>query len=790
MIKTGLFLLLGVFFLSAQGITDWESITNFNNVTDITFSDNGVWAVSDGGMFRYNPNDSSLVKFNNLQGLRSLDLKAITHNEAGQIIVGGSQGLIQIYDPQSDTWAYNYALQGKEIYDLLSRGDTLWVATREGAGVFIRRAGQYLFKDFFHNFPIRPGKILRCQLFNGKIWLATDQGLLSAPSDFGRFPINDPRRWQRFPQIRMQVNALSRGTQFLWIGTNDGLFSVDKKDSIRMHTNWKVLDSGAYLNIDDLLASENTLYVASGRFLYSYKADVGVVGTTLGFKAAIHSMAMDTKGNVWVGQQDNGIASTLHPAPYKIPGPPTNELRTVYKDRQNNLWLSGSRPKVPSHTGIIKYDGEYWTHYQFYGHTYWSPANDVDAIYQDRFDNMWFATWGGGVIAFTTAGDTLFFNAHSYPGKMSIQTDGLLRVRDIDPNQLLHGFFSGAVVDEKYAVITSVTEDPQGNLWFANYYASNDHLLAVAPFDASGFPVLDPTQWVYFGSRDGIRATEGGILCLAFDAFNNRVYIGTFKSGLYILDYGSSLADKSDDHIYHYQIKDNLFSNFVQSLAVDQDGTLWIGTASGLNSFDGINIYKHVGDELGLSGPLENNIRSIVVDQYNNKWFATSGGVSILRANRSPWDPHAWKGLNTLNSYLVGNNVYDIYVDEAHGDAYFATDEGLSIYRGSFAEIRKNFNKVAVGPNPYFVEHSGLKFVIKNLMQNSTVKIFTVNGRLVRELTTKTVLNDGTKAVDGGRAYWDGRDRFGNKVASGIYLYLAYTEEGKSTTGKFAVIRK
>ena len=789
MVKVGLFLLVASFFLFAQGVTDWESITNYNDVQGITVSQHGVWAVSDGGLFRYDLQDSSVRKFNNLQGLRSLNLTAVTHDDRGQIIVGGEQGIIQVYDPNSDSWAYDYALQGKKIYDLFSKGDTLWVATRDGAGVFERTDGHYVFRDFFHNFPVRPGKFLQCRVFNGQIWLATDKGLLSAPSDFGRFTINDPHRWQTFSQISPAISALSSDGQYLWVGGKDGLYSVDKRGNVSLRTDWKRLDSGEFLSIDHLWATQGALYLTHGRFVYTYKPDRGVVATT-GFGADIRSLSTDAEGTVWVGLQESGIASTAHQTPVEIPGPPTNVLRTVFKDRQNNIWLSGSRPKVPSHSGIIKYDGHTWTHYEFYGHTYWSPANDVDAIYQDRFGNMWFGTWGGGVITFTSGADTLFFNAHSYAGIMRIKSDGQVVDRPIEAQNVLHGFLSGAVVDEKYVVIPSVTEDPQGNLWFANYYASNDHLLAVAPFDASGFPVRDPAQWIYFGSRDGIRATEGGILCLAFDVFNNRVYIGTFKNGLYILDYGSSLADKSDDQIYHYQIKDNLFSNFVQSLAVDQDGILWIGTASGLNSFDGINVYKHVGDELGLSGPLENNIRAIVVDRYNNKWFATSGGVSILRANRSPWDTHAWKGLNTRNSYLVGDNVYDLFVDDAQGATYIATEAGLSIYRGSFAEIRENFNDVAVGPNPYFVEQADRKLVIKNLMQNSAVKIFTVNGRLIRELTTKTVLSDGTVAVDGGRAYWDGRDRFGNKVASGIYLYLAYTEDGKSTTGKFAVIRK
>ncbi len=786
-------LLLTMIVTYAQGLNDWQSITDMNDVNQITVADGAVWAVSNGGMFRFDPQDSSFEKITNLQGLRSLSLNTVTHDDLGQIIIGGQDGLIQIYNPQDGTWDYKYDMEGMPVYDLFVTGDTLWVATRDGAGVYKRDQGHFVFKDFFQNFPLRPEKILQCAVFNGRIWLGTDKGLLSAPADFGRFPINDPRRWKVFNATRYlpdnTITALACDQTYLWVGTMAGLVSVDRQNSFTLRTDWKLLNTGKYLFVDYLLPLNGKLYVAAGISLYTYESGRGITAGSV-FKTDIRSLAADSGGTIWVGLQHNGIASSRDKIPHKIPGPPTNTLRTVFKDRQNNLWLSGSRPKVSQLTGMIKYDGRQWTQYYFSGNTYWGPANDVDAIYQDRFNNMWFGTWGGGVIAFSASADTLFFNNHDFAGNLNIACDGNILVRPIDPAKVLHGFFSGAVINEKYTVITSVVEGPRGNLWFTNYYASNDHLIAVAPYDNSGFPVLDPDRWIYFGSRDGIRAAEGGVLCLAFDTFNNRIYIGTYRDGLYILDYGSSLANKADDQLYHVQIKDNLFSNFVQSLAVDQDGVLWIGTTSGLNSFDGINVYKHVGDEQGLAGPLENDIRKIVVDKYNNKWFATSGGVSILPADRSPWDTHAWKGFNTRNSYLVSNDVHGIFVDDKTGEAYFATEEGLSIYRGAFAEIRENFNEVAVGPNPYVLDQAEGKFVIKNLMRNSSVKIFTINGHLVRELTSKTLLSDGTIAVDGGRAYWDGRDSLGKKVASGIYLYLAYNENGKSITGKFAVIRK
>jgi len=217
---------------------------------------------------------------------------------------------------------------------------------------------------------------------------------------------------------------------------------------------------------------------------------------------------------------------------------------------------------------------------------------------------------------------------------------------------------------------------------------------------------------------------------------------------------------------------------------------LWIGTAAGLNSFDGVNVYKHVGDDLGLSGPLENEIHHILVDQFNNKWFSTKGGLSILRADRSPWDANGWKGYNRANSFLVDDNVQCVYVDYDNNEALIATEGGLSIYRGPFAEIEKKFAKTEFGPNPFVLTGNPQKLVIKNLMFNSTVKILNINGQLVRELTPKTMLSDGTLAVDGGRAYWDGLDQTGNKVASGVYLFLAISEEGQSVTGKIAVIRK
>ncbi len=792
MLKVPIAVLLLVSLLFSQGMYDWQTITDLNNVKDMVARGETVWAVSDGGLLKLETDQNQYQVFTNLQGLRSINLTTIAINDQGQIILGDMKGIIQIYDPQTQSWVYQYALQDNIIYDLFVQGDTLWVAAGKGVGVFIRNADQYVFKDYFRNFPIRPEAVLACAVFNQRIWIATNEGLLAARSDFGRFPINDPNRWQVYTTANKlpnnYVTTLLPNNDVLWIGTATGIGSADLNNKLTFHFNWQKDQSGAYLKVQSFLIQGDQLLVGSQNGVYQFTPQAGTQFLKA-FPSEVQALAVTNSGNVWVGLNKNGLASLNDETVYKVNGPASNAIRSLIKDSRGNIWASSGRPKTYQGNGIFRFDGTTWQSFVFKGENL-QRLNNTVVIYEDRFQNLWFGSWGGGAMCITASqADTVFFHNYGGSAQLEITDVNHTTLRDLQNATVYSGFFKGIPSNSKYEIISAIKEDPNGNLWFANYYASDSRYLAVAPYKGT-FVDLDRQNWVYFGIEDGLSPEEGGVLCLEFDRFSNRVYIGTFNNGVYVLDYGSSIFDKTDDKMYKLTIQDNLFSNTVLSLAMDEDGVLWIGTAAGLNSFDGINVYKHVGDERGLSGPLENEIHFIWVDRYNNKWLATNGGLSILRGDRSPWDGSAWMGLNSQNSFLIDDNVQCLFVDSENSQAFVGTENGLSLYRGAFAEIKETYEQLKAGPNPFILENGNEKFVIKNLLFNSSVKILNINGALVRHLTPKTVLSDGTVAVDGGRAYWDGRDESGARVASGVYLYFAYSENGKSVAGKIAVIRK
>jgi hypothetical protein len=102
-----------------------------------------------------------------------------------------------------------------------------------------------------------------------------------------------------------------------------------------------------------------------------------------------------------------------------------------------------------------------------------------------------------------------------------------------------------------------------------------------------------------------------------------------------------------------------------------------------------------------------------------------------------------------------------------------------------------NLERVAVVPNPYNARaewdtpgRREIHFI--HLPDRATVRIFTANLELVRELTL-----DSSDSVGGltGELAWDMRNADGREVKTGIYLSPVETAQGRSRSGHFVIIK-
>lgn len=174
----------------------------------------------------------------------------------------------------------------------------------------------------------------------------------------------------------------------------------------------------------------------------------------------------------------------------------------------------------------------------------------------------------------------------------------------------------------------------------------------------------------------------------------------------------------------------------------------------------------------------EQSIQTIAVDGLNDKWIGTKEGIFVVNSDGTQL-LNQYTVINT-NGQLVDNDVRAIAIDQRRGIAYIGTQKGLSSLQIAAVQPLQSYTSLRFGPNPFVVPNSQ-PLTINNLVSNSTVKILAVNGTLVAEFP----------AQGGGRAFWDGRDRRGNVVQTGIYVVVAFTENGNQVAkGKVAVVRK
>jgi ligand-binding sensor domain-containing protein len=166
------------------------------------------------------------------------------------------------------------------------------------------------------------------------------------------------------------------------------------------------------------------------------------------------------------------------------------------------------------------------------------------------------------------------------------------------------------------------------------------------------------------------------ITSMATNSEGDTCYVGTAGGGI-VRIYRDNLDGISGASVYAQWGPIDLPTDRILSVLIAGDGTKWFGTEEG--------VARHTGEETldnwtvfaTDEGLIDNYVQAICEDIHGNIWFGTPAGLSVF-------DGSSWASYTTDNG-LASNNILSMARDK-NGVVWIGTDAGINSYEnGKFS---------------------------------------------------------------------------------------------------------
>jgi len=336
---------------------------------------------------------------------------------------------------------------------------------------------------------------------------------------------------------------------------------------------------------------------------------------------------------------------------------------------------------------------------------------------------------------------------------------------------------------DNYVLTTAVCFGADKNLYYLSCLANE----ALGKMDA------DSKQFSHLNHSELFTSSGKSFEGLANMFVDSRGLI--WFCNTYYLNTAAFCYNPETDNIYVYNTFVNQDGTLVENvnsvryISEDNEHNIWVATNQGPllldanlinNPKDGfiqVKVPRNDGTNFADYLMAGVDISCIAIDGAGRKWLGTNGnGVYIISADNMEQVEHFTKE----NSQLLNNEISDIAINKQTGEVFFATASGLCSYIGDATAPNEEMtsDNVWAYPNPVSPDYTG-EITICGLSLNARVMITTSSGHLVA---------DGTST--GGSFKWNGCDKNGKRVASGIYMVHTATSSGeKGVVCKVAIIR-
>ncbi len=452
------------------------------------------------------------------------------------------------------------------------------------------------------------------------------------------------------------------------------------------------------------------------------------------------TLFLDSKGNMWVGANDEGISLISEDNQTvltftKKNGLPGNSIRSICEDNDGNIWVGTSAGVAyisPEHKVFIPHGLEQYN----------DENTNVKKLFKDSSGRVWLATDTAGGIYYYQNGKLL-----RYEGIKSIKKPSVTEISQESNGALWFGIaphyavkisdgaeklYNLAFGEQFGTVVNSIYQDSKGYIWFAmdngvlimhdgvmstytvekgltdrnvnrimedrehNIWIATDRggvqKLTVSRFKTVNLPTVvnsivdDPKNGlVWIGADDGLYCYENSTLRPVKNAFTKycehvriRHLAFTRDGSLLVSTYGKygQLKFSPDGKIDAWL--DELTGKKVRVALESSDGKkIYIGTTNGLNVVD-CETGKVVRKYASVEDGIPNPyIMALYQAPDGNIWCGTDGGGIFVLDTAG----------NVVNVYtkekdgLAGNVIFKISDMMENNEIWICTGSGLSRYK-------------------------------------------------------------------------------------------------------------
>ncbi len=739
-----------VCFLSAQvNLGKWKDYFSYYHILDVVEKPNELICATENGLFTYDKSTGELVKSSKATGLHGVKISAVAYNEnLDYLIVAYQTGAFDVITPEGIEYFVDIPIdtdfQGdKSVNHIATDGDKAIFSMDFGITVFNLSNLEFDNTTYFRinsqYYPVQESVIL-----DNKVIALSSNGIYTHPIDDIISYFNG---WEHyFPDVSFQNAELYKGKAI--VATSSLAFATE--DGINYTS---IFNNGSIIDINTGL---NDLAIVHSNSISGYNESLNLVNSYT-FSEPLTTGVIALNG-IFGGTKLKGLINQSTSEEIAPDGPFSNTASklTIF---DNTLYVApGGRRNfyLPNfiNLGYYSYDGTEWINVSAEEVSQYSLMEiAVNPLHPEE---VFIGSFGdlGMVKMIDHQFDKLYtFGNSSFAGLL----DGNL-------NQIR--ICSNIFDKEGYLYVSeSFSQNLKGNN--LNIKSPDDNWVNIPlalEKESTSFIFQDNKEWLWIGAR----RTSGKMIAYS----TNGTPMNPNDDVFYILGSGEGNGNLPSDEN-------------VLCITQDRNSTIWIGTTQGIRFKRNAIAAMEEGDlDTELVVVVQDDIpeeflkdvlvTDIEVDQANNKWIATGGGVFYV----SP-DAQTVKKLFTYdNSPLVSDIITDIEINDATGEVFFASQDGIVSYQGDYTTVGDQFGEIIVYPNPVRPNFDG-NIVIKGLANNAKVKITDINGNLLFE-----------GIAYGGAIEWDQRNMRGKKVASGIYLALMLNENNLvSATTKFAIVR-